>query len=100
MVSRLRIRLQGFHTMAVRDFSPAGCKNLVGRVELRRHLNFLDVLTGERRMILGEVVEIGDVFGYGDELFIEVFDKLVVLTLVATFSGHVVKLCMNVFSFI
>jgi hypothetical protein len=70
--------------MAVCYFSSAGFKNLVWRVELRRHLYFLDVLTGERRVILGEVVEIGDGFGYGDELFIEVVDKLVVLTLVAT----------------
>ncbi len=84
MVSRLRIRLQGLDTMAVRYFGSAGLKNLVWRVELRGHLHFLDVLTGERRMILGEVMEVGDGFGYGDKLFIEVVNKLVVLTLVAT----------------
>jgi hypothetical protein len=86
--------------MAVRYFGSAGLKNLVWRVELRGHLHFLDVLTGERRMILGEVMEVGDGFGYGDKLFIEVVDKLVVLSLVATLRGHVVKLCVNVFSFI
>ena len=86
--------------MAVHYFASAEFKNLAWRVGVRSHSHLFNVLTGERSVILGKVVRIGDNFGYGDELFIEVLDKLVVFTLVATFSGHWLNLCMNVFSFI
>ncbi len=86
--------------MAVDYFASAEFKNLAWRVEVRSHSHLLNVLSGERSVIIGKVVWIGDNLGYGDELFIEVLDKLVVFTLVATFSGHWLKLGMNAFSFI